>query len=211
MNEILLETLSSKRLTILVSFLLFCQLTCFLLASTIGTQIYILTLAMFIHVFSSLHLAAYPSLDQTILATICKDPQRFYGVRLQTDWLYARGSKPCETLDPQETASVPFQMANKLVYVFQMPLPRTGRNLHYSRWQQNLIGRLKVDVLNDPKPNSEITLDMLLAYRNKEDPDDEWNFYASSLEKSGLRCQVSNTAIFFRCLKRDHCTTTTTS
>lgn len=87
-------------------------------------------------------------------------------------------------------------MANKLVFVFQMPLPREGKQLDYSRWQQNLIGILQADIAYDQKvynePNSEITLDLRLAYRNKEDPEDEWKYYASSMEKRDLSCEVDN-------------------
>lgn len=87
-------------------------------------------------------------------------------------------------------------MANQLVFVFQMPLPREGRDLDYSRWQQNLIGILQTDIAYDPKiynePNTEISLDMKLAYRNKEDPEDEWKYYASSLETRDLSCFADN-------------------
>lgn len=87
-------------------------------------------------------------------------------------------------------------MANKIVFVFQMPLPREGKNLDYSRWQQNLIGILQTDISYDQKiynePNSEISLDMRMAYRNKEDPEDEWKYYASSMEKRDLSCHADN-------------------
>ncbi|CRK99287.1 CLUMA_CG012559, isoform A [Clunio marinus] len=173
MSGTILENLSGKKLTILVSFLLFCQLICFLIGGL---------------------LAPVPSNVQTIIGTICKDRP---GSHNDTSiWLYSRGGKKCEVLDHNEIREDSLRMANKLVFVFQMPLPRGGQNLDYSRWQQNLIGILQADIAYDPKvynnPQSEITLDLRLAYRNKGDPDDEWKYYASSLEKRDLTCEVDN-------------------
>jgi hypothetical protein len=107
-------------------------------------------------------IAPVPSSVQTILGTICKDTM---GSHNDTSvWIYSRGKKPCETLDHSEILKDSFRMANKLVFVFQMPLPREGKVLDYSRWQQNLIGILQTDIAYDPKvysaPNSEITLGM---------------------------------------------------
>lgn len=42
-----------------------------------------------------------------------------------------------------------FQSAktNKILFfLFQMPVPRNSMQLDYSRWQQNLIGVLQVDI-----------------------------------------------------------------
>lgn len=87
-------------------------------------------------------------------------------------------------------------MANQIVFVFQTPLPRDNKILDYSRWQQNLIGVLQTDMAYDPKvytsPQSVITLDARLAYRNKEDPDDGWKLYAHSMEKRDLNCFADN-------------------
>lgn len=69
------------------------------------------------------------------------------------------------------------KMANELVHVFQMPLPREQRDLDYSRWQQNLIGVLQVEFgydstseLREPPRELQLTIDMRLAYRNKGIP-----------------------------------------
>lgn len=88
-------------------------------------------------------------------------------------------------------------MANQIVFVFQMPLPRDGKILDYSRWQQNLIGILQTEIAaNDPlilhTPHTEITVDARLAYRNKEDPEKAWKYYASSLETRDLDCAIDN-------------------
>lgn len=168
----------------------------------------------FIHLFTSpeclvsvsafRHIAPVPSSVQTILATICKDQ---IGAHNNTDlWLYSRdGPQPCEILDHNEILKDNFRMANKLVFVFQMPLPREGKNLDYSRWQQNFIGILQTDIAYEPKiynkPNSEITLDLRLAYRNKGDPEGEWKHYANSLETRDLTCHADNNTdkYFYQC------------
>ena len=112
-------------------------------------------------------------------------------------WIYTRGVKPsCKVVTHEEMVKDKFRMANKLVFVFQMPLPRDGYNLDYSRWQQGLIGILQTDIAYDPmtynKPDTELTLDMRLAYRNKEDPEDDWKLYAQSMEKRDLHCITDN-------------------
>lgn len=141
-------------------------------------------------------LAPKPSSVQTILATICLDkPGSFNDTNVL---IYTRGSKPtCDVVTHDEMVKDDVRMANKLVFVFQTPLPRDGLNLDYSRWQQNLIGVLQTDIAYNQmtynKPDSELTLDLRLAYRNKEDPEDEWKYYASSLEKRDLHCVVDNT------------------
>nr|CAD7406693.1 unnamed protein product [Timema cristinae] len=69
-------------------------------------------------------------------------------------------------------------LANQLVFVFQIPLPRDMKQLDYSRWQQNLIGILQLDIAYFTDIEMEerviITLDSKLGYRNKGDPDDDW-------------------------------------
>lgn len=77
-----------------------------------------------------------------------------------------------------------------------MPLPREGRVLDYSRWQQNLIGILQPGIAYHAnlmvEPHTEITIDARLAYRNKGDPDNAWRYYASALEHRDLECSADN-------------------
>lgn len=140
-------------------------------------------------------LAPRPSSVQTILGTICLDkPGSFNNTDI---WIYPRGKSPtCKSVSHEEMLKDNVRMANKLVFAFQTPLPRDGMNLDYSRWQQNLIGILQADIAyNDityNKPHSELTMDLRLAYRNKEDPEDEWKYYAHSIEKRDLNCLADN-------------------
>lgn len=116
-------------------------------------------------------------------------------------WLYSRGEGKCEGLDHYEIEKDDVKMANQIVFVFQMPLPRDGKVLDYSRWQQNLIGVLQTDIVFEPDvfnmPHADITIDARLAYRNKEDPDHAWKYYASSLEERDLDCSADNVRYLF--------------
>lgn len=138
--------------------------------------------------------APVPSSVQTILGTICRDVRGSYNNT--KFFLYSRGSNPCERLEHTDILRDNFRMANQLVFVFQMPLPREGQQLDFSRWQQSLLGILQTDIHYEQqsydKPDTEITLDLKLFYRNKEDPEDEWTYYASSLEKRDLQCHLDN-------------------
>lgn len=79
-----------------------------------------------------------------------------------------------------------------------MPLPKEGRTLDYSRWQQNLIGVLQPDISHHekvfPDPHSVLTIDARLAYQNKGDDEHDWKYYASSQEERSLDCQPEKLA-----------------
>jgi len=85
--------------------------------------------------------------------------------------------------------------AENLVYTFQLPHPRTGAHLDYSRWQQSLIGVLLIDIEYDEEDDRDervvLTLFAKLGYRNKGDPEGEWNEYARSFESRNLDCTIN--------------------
>lgn len=80
--------------------------------------------------------------------------------------------------------------------LLQMPLPREGKVLDYSRWQQNLIGILQTDIAHQQEvllePHTVATIDARLAYRNIGEKDGDWKYYASSLEQRNLDCNGEN-------------------
>ncbi|CAD7094053.1 unnamed protein product [Hermetia illucens] len=179
----ILENLSTRKLSILVTCLLICQALCFLIGGLI---------------------APLPANHQNILGMVCKD---IPGSQNDTSvWLYTRGKGKCNAVSQEEIEQHDVKMANQIVFVFQMPIPREGHVLDYSRWQQNLIGVLQVDIAydNDVLVDSHavVTIDARLAYRNKEDSDYDWKLYATSLERRYLDCQsihVSNTERLYSC------------
>lgn len=83
----------------------------------------------------------------------------------------------------------------------KMPLPREGKTLDYSRWQQNLIGILQTDIAYNENVMLEspavVTIDARLAYRNKNDADNDWKHYSSSLEQRELDCSGDHVSVKF--------------
>lgn len=163
----ILENLSGRKLGILVSVLLICQVVCFLIGGLV---------------------APTPANADLFLSTKCLDTKN------ETQkWFYSRGVGACQSISLSEPliANEKF-IANQIVFVVQMPHPREGITLDYSRWQQNLIGILQVDFAyhSDFEMDSrvEMTLDAKLGYRNKGDPDGDWKYYASSVEQRTLEC-----------------------
>lgn len=84
-----------------------------------------------------------------------------------------------------------------------MPLPREGKVLDFSRWQQSLIGVLQPDISYNEdvmmNPRTVVTIDARLAYRNKGDKDDDWKHLASSLEQRELDCAGENVSLLVFC------------
>lgn len=138
--------------------------------------------------------APVPSSVQTILGTVCKDIPGSYNDT--TKWVYSRGVGKCQTVDQNYFEHPDVGMANRIVFVFQMPLPREGKVLDYSRWQQNLIGILQTDIAYHKNvlldPHTIVTLDARMAYRNKGEADNDWKYYASALEQRDLDCTGEN-------------------
>ncbi|XP_017059930.1 protein wntless isoform X1 [Drosophila ficusphila] len=176
MSGTILENLSGRKLSILVASLLLCQVLCFLLGGLY---------------------APLPAGHVTVLGSLCREDHT-----RQNDTgflLYSRGVGACIPVTREEVERDSMKMANELVHVFQMPLPRDLRDLDYSRWQQNLIGVLQVEFgydssseLREPPRELQLTIDMRLAYRNKGDPDNGWKLYAHGVEHRYLDCVTSH-------------------
>ncbi|KAH8360445.1 hypothetical protein KR200_005068 [Drosophila serrata] len=186
MSGTILENLSGRKLSILVASLLLCQVLCFLLGGLY---------------------ALLPAGNVTVLGSLCREDHT-----RQNDTgflLYSRGAGACTPVTREEVEKDPMKMANELVHVFQMPLPREQRDLDYSRWQQNLIGVLQVEFgydssseLREPPRELQLTIDIRLAYRNKGDPDNAWKLYAHGVEHRYLDCvteHVGSTETLYSC------------
>ncbi|CAG9792799.1 unnamed protein product [Diatraea saccharalis] len=169
MTGTIIENLSGRKLAVLVTFLLLCQITCFLIGGLI---------------------APTPANTQNILGTVCKDANK---VKNDTSkWYYNRGKGSCEIIDLDDMHHDLSE--TDIVFAFQMPVPRQNQILDFSRWQQNLIGVLQMDIRYhsqmEVRPRSEVTIDARLAYRNKGDPEDSWQLYTQSIEKRHLDCEI---------------------
>uniref|UniRef100_A0A146L601 Protein wntless n=1 Tax=Lygus hesperus TaxID=30085 RepID=A0A146L601_LYGHE len=168
MTGTVLENLSGRKLAVLVSFFLICQIVCFLIGGIIAPK---------------------PSITDSVLATKCIDTSNH-----SEEWFYSRGPKPCRGIDLGNFMYEEQAFANQIVFVFQIPSPREKVLLDYSRWQQNLVGILHLDVLyhsqNEMAPRTVLTIDAKLGYQDKHDPPAKWTYYASSVERRNLDCTM---------------------
>ncbi|XP_050459588.1 protein wntless [Cataglyphis hispanica] len=171
MQGTIIENLSGKKLSVLVILLIIAQIVCFLIGGLI---------------------APTPASSQNILGTACKDLS--VNGSDQNKWFYSRGKGSCIPVDMHHFNFDNHQQAYQVVYTFQMPVPRNNKQLDYSRWQQNLIGVLQVDISYNSQiqiaSRTKITLDARLAYRNKNDPEDMWKPYAASIVERILDCSI---------------------
>ncbi|XP_011498233.1 PREDICTED: protein wntless [Ceratosolen solmsi marchali] len=170
MQGTIIENLSGKKLAVLVLLLVLGQIVSFLVGGLVAPP---------------------PSNSQNILGTACLDQRNANGTPPGIDkWMYSRPSGKCDIIDTHEIT----ERILPIVYSFQMPTPRNKQILDYSRWQHSLIGVLQVDIMYHSHiivpPTTKLTLDARLAYRNKDDPENAWKHYASSVVERNLDCTI---------------------
>ncbi|RXG68953.1 Protein wntless [Armadillidium vulgare] len=164
----IIENLSGRKLSILISLLMICQLLCFLIGGLIGPA---------------------PTSVMTALRRICLDKN--YD---ENKWYYTRGKGSCHIINSINTPEITNQhdiSGNNLVFVFQIPLPKDNIELDFSRWQQNMIAMLVVDIpINDDHSDvtdAILTIDARLGYKNKNET--KWKELAKSVEDRRLSCE----------------------
>lgn len=173
MPGVILENLSGRKLFVLVAILMVLQVACFLIGGLI---------------------APAPSTAENTLGSKCYDDNN-------GSWFYIRGegrcisiSNPHDRLDFISNNEV--QMADRIVFVYQIPPPRDNYQLDYSRWQQNLIGVLQFQIRNhenfEMPENVVVTMDVRLAYRNQGDADNDWKLYAAATIERRLDCTLES-------------------
>jgi len=168
MSYTIIENMSSRKLAMLGAVMLVCQLLCFLVGA-----IY----------------APAPNNSEQFLATKCYDAQ---GEDLSGNrWFQPGGKNRCRSIDKAVTTEI---NAENVVFAVQMPLPRFGKQLDYSRWQQNLIGVLAADIEyqkeHELEERVEVILETKLGYSNKGDNDGEWKEYSHSVAVRNLDCMI---------------------
>ncbi|XP_056637409.1 protein wntless [Diorhabda sublineata] len=166
----IIENLSGRKLSVLITVFLICQLACFLLGL----------------------IAPSPAKTQTILSTVCADPNP--GSTDIDRWI----TIPCLKVELSDKKATSNLDANGLVFVMEMPLQK----LDYSRWQQNLVGILQIDVVyqNERRilnPLIELTLDSRLAYSDKTPNGGRtpWKYYSHAEEKRYMNCTFDDDSI----------------
>lgn len=171
MGGAIIENMSSKKLAVIGGILLVCQVLCFLVGAVFAPK---------------------PNNSDQFLATWCKDPDGM--ARNKDQWFVPRGKFKCEVIENMDHAIQQQLSAENIVYTFQLPLPREGIILDYSRWQQSLIGVLMIDIEyeeeDDRDERVELMLEAKLGFRNKGDPEGQWTEYANSFESRNLDCTI---------------------
>ncbi|XP_044759758.1 protein wntless [Coccinella septempunctata] len=164
----ILENLSGRKLSILVTILLVFQMACFLVGIT----------------------SPSPARSQTILATVCEVHDTNLNEDINVWFSRENCSKIVDLQHPESTANLE---ADNLVFMMEIPL--YGED--FSRWQQNLVGILQIDSdyhknLQLLEPVVEISIDARLAYSNKlpNSKKTEWKYYAHSEEKRYMDCSI---------------------
>lgn len=108
----IIENMSGRKLAMIGSVLLICQVFCFLVGAI---------------------WAPAPNNSEQFLATKCYDPKGEAGDG--NSWFQPRGSNKCHSIDKIADEAESSQMtADNVVFAVQMPLPRYGKQLDYSRY-----------------------------------------------------------------------------
>ena len=143
-----LENLSTKKLLLLFGLFLGILVGCFLLGGLIAPN---------------------PANVQNVLSTRCLDMTQ----KKRDKWFYPRGNGRCQNVPDFEDEKLQMlrTSSNQIVFAFQLPLPKNGIQLKFSRWFQNLISVLAFEIEYKEKlqfkPGSFITLDARIGYRNE--------------------------------------------
>ena len=107
----IIENMSGRKLAMIGSVLLVCQVLCFLVGAI---------------------WAPAPNNSEQFLATKCYDAKGEAGGGER--WFQPRGKNKCHPIDKIDDEGVTSHMtADNVVFAVQMPLPRFGRQLDYSR------------------------------------------------------------------------------
>ncbi|CAG9767063.1 unnamed protein product [Ceutorhynchus assimilis] len=165
----ILENLSGRKLSVLVTVLLLSQLACFLVGL----------------------ISPSPAGIQTILATVCVDPEP----EVRDKWF----SRNCpKKVDLRYDNALEGISPNNLVFVVEMP----NFQQDFSRWQQNLAGVLQIELVYRSgqkllNPMIELTLDARLAYSNKVKNGGKtpWTHYTNAITERYMDCIFNDTAI----------------
>lgn len=168
----IIENMSSRKLSYVLAFLSSILVFCFLLGALVSPS---------------------PNSSMQYLATKCVDPSAGKDPDM---WFWPRGKGACKRIDKFTDAEAARDQltADHIVFAFQMPLPRNKVAIDYSRWQQNLIGVLSMDIEYedgvDHDSRVHLLLNSRLGYKNKGEAPDTWHEYASSFVHRNLDCEI---------------------
>eukprot|EP00094_Tigriopus_californicus_P009351 TCALIF_09017-PA protein Name:"Similar to wls Protein wntless (Drosophila sechellia)" AED:0.06 eAED:0.06 QI:0/0/0/1/0.66/0.5/4/0/572 len=175
----IIEIMSTRKLTYLVGILFLAQVATFFLGAVISPT---------------------PNSSLQVLATKCIDPKADINGYVTTDFLLLKPSCAncinCKRIEnfAAESEEIQHLTAEHVVFAFQIPLPRDKIALDYSRWQQNLMGILQLDIGYeegfDHEPSVELFMKARLGYRNMGDSEDDWKLIDSSFVHRTMNCEI---------------------
>ncbi|GAB1606287.1 protein wntless-like [Argonauta hians] len=173
MTGVVLETLSWRKL----SFLGICLLIALIVFFLIGGLI-----------------APAPSHVQTILGTKCLDQGRHAHKK---QWFIPRGeAESCSSLSTFDDLKIMKEhiTPNQIVFAFWIPGPKGGKQLDMSRWFQNIIAVLQLEIAYDEdhpmSENATLEMEVKLAYRDLHEAPTDWKLLAESVETRKLDCTI---------------------
>jgi len=171
----IIENMSGRKLAYIGAFLMTCQIFCFLLGAIFSPS---------------------PNNTEQHLATKCYNGK---GNQEKSAWFVPYGSNGCKRIENIGDDEIinNHVTADNVVFAVSMPprrLDDKGNEQDFSRWQQNLIGVMMLDIeyQQDEEASKELHLmvDARLGYRNKGDPEGQWTEYAKSFEARNLNCDI---------------------
>lgn len=176
MSGTILENLSNKKLSIVITIILVIQIISFFIGAFI---------------------APAPSSTEQLLAFKCiADDENEFSIPRPFDSGSAKvNPKNCKSVANSVTGQ------SNITFAFQLPLPREGIALDYSRWMQNLLTILIPDVIYNEKTNDKrvveteerinATVKMMIRLGVKNIGDKNWREYAKkdSLKRT-ITCKI---------------------
>ncbi|VDD80256.1 unnamed protein product [Mesocestoides corti] len=180
MVGVILETLNSKKLIAFGVFILLAQTAFFLIGGLISP---------------APHTHEQILLSRCIDSEISPETNKWYFLRPQSS------NHTCKEIPsdiPLEEFASNATVAKQIVFVAQFPHPRSGFDLKMTRWFQQVIAVLYLDIKEQygikVKEDAWLTFDVRLGYRNDGDPLEAWNEIAHSREMRPLNCHIKEDA-----------------
>ncbi|KAK6178724.1 hypothetical protein SNE40_011241 [Patella caerulea] len=175
MGGVVLENLSNKKLSILAVSLLLILIVFFLIGGLI---------------------APAPSNVMNMVTTKCHDIT--VDVKPKS-WYIPRGPAGCDAVDDFDDPIIYQKHVDTRMIVFALwiPYPRDHKQLDMSRWFQNMLTVLQMDIEHRPTnpilENATMKMEVRLGYRNKNDNETDWKELISTSINRPLHCEINGT------------------
>ncbi|GFR64492.1 protein wntless [Elysia marginata] len=176
MAGVVLETLGTKKLSVLIISLLLVLAAFFLIGGLVSPA---------------------PNNVIDTIAMNCVDKQKLWQLGTSKPFL-PRGKNACYHIDSLHEDQAKKVDPNQIVFSQWIPFIKKHNQLSMSRWFQNLIGVVDLEIeFTSKNPYSEekspeMLLEARLYGRFKDETDDDWRLIAASQERRTLECAIEN-------------------